>query len=218
MFSLDSGGEWQPSMTEHVRFWLQELEEDEGLCVTLWLRNDKQSRVERETTASTMPSSRGTSSGSVTTTQDTRSPRGMVGLIGIRAGFIFYYLHPNYWGQGYCTEALNAHINAVFQRNPTLQEVNASVRTRNLASQRVLEKCGFSRSLDKKQADDGINAYLAGETERRRILSRQVEDELRLSILSLAHHMPQEQQQQTRTHDENPLIRYICMRLAESRV
>jgi hypothetical protein len=129
----------------------------------------------------------------------------MIGLIGIRQGrSIFYDVHPHYWGKGYCTEALGAYINALLQLNPALLVVKANVRASNLASQRVLEKCSFTRHSDhtrvtqpsdhgkhqpslpvKKSNDAEENEPEEFQPGRQRFLPPELEAELRQSLLSL---------------------------------
>lgn len=58
---------------------------------------------------------------------------------------IGYALHPDFWGQDYATEAVQALVDTLFSLTST-REVHASVRVTNPASRRVLEKCGFSHT------------------------------------------------------------------------
>ena len=53
-----------------------------------------------------------------------------------------YGLNPSYEGRGYMTEALTAFLD--FGRSLGIKTVRADTRKDNLASQRVLKKCGFS--------------------------------------------------------------------------
>jgi len=71
---------------------------------------------------------------------------GVVGSIGaemsnLNAG-IGYVLTRNRWGLGYATEALALVVDALFQYTP-VEAIWAMCVTENLASKRVLEKCGF---------------------------------------------------------------------------
>jgi len=59
--------------------------------------------------------------------------------------YLGYALHPDYWGQNYTTEAVQAMIDTLFSVTPTV-EIGAKVRVANPASKRVLEKCGFTHS------------------------------------------------------------------------
>lgn len=54
-----------------------------------------------------------------------------------------YILHPDYWNQGYATEATTALLRFA-QQTLKVSKVEASCDKRNLASARVLEKNGFS--------------------------------------------------------------------------
>lgn len=54
-----------------------------------------------------------------------------------------YYLSPSVWRQGYGTEALNAFTRWAFETWPTLNRIQAHVYESNMASQRLLQKCGF---------------------------------------------------------------------------
>ena len=55
-----------------------------------------------------------------------------------------YWLGEQYWGKGIETEAVNAIVYYTFH-NLDVHRIYASVFDRNLASMRVLEKCGFTR-------------------------------------------------------------------------
>lgn len=55
---------------------------------------------------------------------------------------VAYFFHPAYWGQGFGTELVQASIEQGFTKHK-LSEINAFVHPDNLASARVLEKCGF---------------------------------------------------------------------------
>ncbi|MGI6739803.1 MAG: GNAT family N-acetyltransferase [Christensenellales bacterium] len=75
----------------------------------------------------------------------------MIGTIGI-SGYskrdssaeIGYSLSPEYWGQGYGTEALKSIIDYSFN-TLKLNRIEAKSDTRNIASVKLLEKCGFKR-------------------------------------------------------------------------
>ena len=54
-----------------------------------------------------------------------------------------FALAPEAWGKGLATEATQAMVDAGFALTAAI-EINASVRTENGASRRVLEKCGFT--------------------------------------------------------------------------
>ncbi|MFC1688961.1 GNAT family N-acetyltransferase [Pseudomonadota bacterium] len=53
-----------------------------------------------------------------------------------------YFLKPSAWGRGYATEVCERMLQFAFQE-ASLSEVVASVHENNVASKKVLEKCGF---------------------------------------------------------------------------
>ncbi len=53
-----------------------------------------------------------------------------------------YWLGEDYWGNGYATEAVRALLDAA---RGDLRLAVSTASTRNIASQRVLEKCGFTK-------------------------------------------------------------------------
>ncbi len=53
-----------------------------------------------------------------------------------------YVLGKHHWRRGYATEAVRAVVRFAFERTP-LERLHAGYFTRNPASGRVLEKCGF---------------------------------------------------------------------------
>ncbi len=55
---------------------------------------------------------------------------------------IGYWMHPDYWGQGFGTEVLSAVIDAGFKGGIILAFV-AQTATKNMGSRRILEKTGF---------------------------------------------------------------------------
>jgi len=57
---------------------------------------------------------------------------------------IGYSLVPNERGKGYCTEAVETMLDYLFLSRETMR-VQACTDTRNLASQKVLEKAGFKK-------------------------------------------------------------------------
>lgn len=69
----------------------------------------------------------------------------VIGVVGLshwdKAHYVF---HPNFWGLGYCTEALSAFISILFEYQPDRMLLKAIVLEGNLASRRVLEKCKFT--------------------------------------------------------------------------
>ncbi|HZU87756.1 MAG TPA: GNAT family N-acetyltransferase [Stellaceae bacterium] len=73
-----------------------------------------------------------------------REPFGMISLESRLEGRLTlgYALAPEAWGKGYATEAARAIIDASFLLTHAV-EILATARIENLASRRVLEKCGF---------------------------------------------------------------------------
>ena len=75
-------------------------------------------------------------------------PRTVIGRTGLgprdEGGLTLgYMLHPDHWGLGYASEAVEAVVGAAFILCGA-QEVHADVRVINAASRRVLEKAGFT--------------------------------------------------------------------------
>lgn len=61
-----------------------------------------------------------------------------------RMGDVAYRLNPAYWGRGYATEALQEVVRFIFTQT-AIQRLNGGADVRNVASCRVMEKCGFVR-------------------------------------------------------------------------
>lgn len=62
-----------------------------------------------------------------------------------RRGEIGYAISEKYWGNGIATEAVNMAVSRVFKELEYLDRVEGLVYKENKASQRVLEKAGFTR-------------------------------------------------------------------------
>ena len=56
-----------------------------------------------------------------------------------------YIFHPDYWGQGFATEAMRAVITHAFATHP-VDHLLADIDPRNTASQRLLLRLGFAYS------------------------------------------------------------------------
>lgn len=69
--------------------------------------------------------------------------------------FLGYWLGREHWGQGIATAALR-----LFLRVDAHRPLHAHVALHNLASQRVLEKCGLCRVGGAETAPDGVQEYL----------------------------------------------------------
>ena len=79
-----------------------------------------------------------------------RTAGAFLGLCGLRtapkprAVDLGYWIGQPHWGQGFCTEAVQAVVDLAFTRLD-IDLVSANCRVINLASRRVLEKCGFQQ-------------------------------------------------------------------------
>ena len=72
----------------------------------------------------------------------------VIGVVGLnRWGTVFYMFRPDFSGRGYCTEALQAFLIALFERQKDRDTVEAAVFQHNNRSLRVLQKCGFAQIL-----------------------------------------------------------------------
>jgi len=67
-----------------------------------------------------------------------------------------YAVDYNYWGKGYCTELVKAVLDFAFTKT-NLHRIYATPAVKNIASCKVLEKCGF-----KKEAILKDSAYYYG--------------------------------------------------------
>lgn len=61
-----------------------------------------------------------------------------------KKGKVGYIIHPDFWRKGYASEAAHALVDH-FGRYPSLEYIEATCDELNIASQRVLEKCGFEK-------------------------------------------------------------------------
>jgi ribosomal-protein-alanine N-acetyltransferase len=68
------------------------------------------------------------------------------GLPSSEVGSIHYVLAKPYWGRGLMTEAVSAMCTWAFDALPSLRQIETTVAEENVASARVLEKCGFTRA------------------------------------------------------------------------
>jgi [ribosomal protein S5]-alanine N-acetyltransferase len=62
-----------------------------------------------------------------------------------------YWLGEKYWGRGIITEAVNALVNYAFE-HIDINRIYANVFEKNIASMKVLEKCGFICEAVQKKA------------------------------------------------------------------
>lgn len=72
---------------------------------------------------------------------------------------IGYALLPEAWGIGYATELTRAGIDYFF-KNHASNELHAITTLKNLASQKVLLKCGFTQSGIKKDGEEIVQRFL----------------------------------------------------------
>ncbi len=61
-----------------------------------------------------------------------------------RSGEVFYGLHPDHWGKGYGTEAVETILNYAFV-DLNLHRITAGVATENTGSIKLLERVGMQR-------------------------------------------------------------------------
>ena len=70
---------------------------------------------------------------------------GMIAVFDIqnaRMGDIAYRVNPEYWNMGITTEALKEVVRFIFE-NTEIDRLNGRADVRNIASNKVMEKCGF---------------------------------------------------------------------------
>lgn len=74
---------------------------------------------------------------------------------------IGYWFGRDYWGNGYATEAVNVVLRFVAHNKWTKYPMLAMVSPENVASRRLLEKCGFTQLEPKPPflKDDGLLTY-----------------------------------------------------------
>ena len=70
---------------------------------------------------------------------------------------IGYFLSPLYWNQGYMTEALGACIKALFDMG--YKSVKAAHFEHNLASARVMQKCGMKINNEEEEIEYRNHKY-----------------------------------------------------------
>lgn len=105
--------------------------------------------------------------------QDLHEAPKFIGLMGLnRYNRLTYMFHPDFWGQGYCTEALRVFQTDVFERIPEKVVLVAGVHDGNERSLRVLRKCGFVQ-IERDIIDSSLG----------RSLLKDEEDELKRSVM-----------------------------------
>ncbi len=68
-----------------------------------------------------------------------------------------YWIARPFWGQGLATEAVKSVVAEAFRR-PRMEEVVARTAITNVASRRVLEKCGFASEPAGEELDGSPTA------------------------------------------------------------
>ena len=75
-----------------------------------------------------------------------------------RMGDIGYRVNPEYWNMGITTEALKEVVRFIFE-NTEIDRLNGRVDVRNVASNKVMEKCGFIKEGTVRQGKM-VSVYL----------------------------------------------------------
>jgi len=117
-----------PEVTKYLTWLPHENIETTRFIVNNWLKQEADSRTTRF----------------IITIKGSDEPLGSIDVVDYIDGApeIGYCLSRKYWGKGYMTEACKAFINHLFDIGFTKVVIEADVR--NIGSNRVIEKCGFS--------------------------------------------------------------------------
>ncbi|KAH8888841.1 hypothetical protein GQ53DRAFT_748747, partial [Thozetella sp. PMI_491] len=134
--------------------------------------------------------------------------RGIIGVLGLNPrGSLCYMLYPDFSGQGYCTEALRAFLEALFKVQPQRHELEAWIFEDNISSRRVAEKCGFEYRVPVAE-------------QRRRFLEQEEEDELKQAVVNLGQKLEADLKQAVvslglpRATQERAMLRFVYERNA----
>ncbi len=76
---------------------------------------------------------------------------------------IGYWLGEPYWNRGYTTEAAHALIDMVFRTRAMVDQIDARCRVTNVASRRVIHKCGFQFQGSGLAASLALGSHVAVE-------------------------------------------------------
>lgn len=98
-----------------------------------------------------------------------------IGVLGLnRWDSLFYIFHPDFWGRGYCSEALRTFLNVLFEQQPDREELEAWIFQDNEKSKRVLEKNEFK-----------FRYKMPGQSQREDLWEKE-EDELKKAVQALS--------------------------------
>jgi hypothetical protein len=90
----------------------------------------------------------------------------VIGVVGLNPyNRLLYMFHPDFWGMGYCTEALREFQKRVFEVQPERLILIAGVHDGNEGSLKVLLKCGFVQ-VETSIMDSALGRRLSEEEER----------------------------------------------------
>jgi RimJ/RimL family protein N-acetyltransferase len=90
----------------------------------------------------------------------------MIGLIGLNSfDRLLYTFHPDFWGAGYCTEALRWFLKQLFKMQPERVALVAGVHDGNERSLTVLLKCGFVKADSLESAMGGLSKHVGDASE-----------------------------------------------------
>ena len=70
-----------------------------------------------------------------------------------------YWIGKEYWGRGYATKALKLFLKEVYKKFKSVR-VTAGVKTTNIGSIKVLEKCGFKHEGTSRKVYKSNNKYV----------------------------------------------------------
>ena len=117
-----------PEVTKYVTWLPHENIETTKMVVDMWIKEENNPKTIRF----------------VITTKDSDEPIGMIDVVDYYDGApeIGYSLSRKHWNKGYMSEACKAFVNYLFDLGFKKILIRADIR--NIASNRVIEKCGFA--------------------------------------------------------------------------
>jgi RimJ/RimL family protein N-acetyltransferase len=93
----------------------------------------------------------------------------VIGIFGLsKWDTLHFVFDPNYWGKGYCTEALLNYLPVLWESQPFRESVGAAALEHNTGCKRVLEKCGFAMDVGNRRAGRRPTVLVTKEEEERR--------------------------------------------------